>query len=1042
MAAPELPSGTVTFLFTDIEGSTRLLKHLGEAYGALLSDHRRILRDAAEARGGREIDTQGDSFFFAFARANAALAAAVLAQRALAEHDWPEGAQVRVRMGLHTAEPTVGEERYIGLGVHRAARIGAVAHGGQVLLSSATRELVEDEVGGVSVRELGSYRLKDIDRPERIFQLDIDGLQTMFPPLRAERVAEPRKVRRRTVFAGALAGVIAAAVAVPIFAVGSGGGSGLTAVAANAAGLVESPSGRILAQVPVGGRPAGIAVGEGGVWVTDSVDNMLLRIDPSKRLVVDRIPVGADPSAVAVGGGAVWVANSQDGTVSRVNPRTDTVVGRTLRVGNGPTALAFGEGSLWVLNSVDATVTRIRAITGEVEATILLAQNPSRIAYGLGSLWVTSEESGLLLRVDTTANEVVQALPVGNGPVGVAVGGGAVWVANVADRTVSRIDPGSGAVSKIDVPAAPQELAYGTAGLWSGDTLGATVTLIDARTDGIRRTTPIGTDPDSLAENGRQLWVGTVGSVTSHRGGTLRVLSQGGDTFDSIDPGAAFREPSWQVLTTTNDGLLAFRHAGGPAGLTLVPDLATSLPVIGDGGRTYSFQLRTGIRYSNGRLVRAKDFRYALERELQAGTGFAYSKAQLVGAARCSKRACNLSHGVVTDDAAGTIVFHLVQPDPDFVYELALPQGDAVPVGAPRVDVGSHPLPATGPYRISRFVPDKQLVLVRNPYFRQWSSEAQPDGFPDRIVWRFGLDPSAETSAVEQGRADVMVDSPPSGRLREIALRFPAQAHPYVDPATYYLFLNTHVRPFSDARARRAVSMAIDRGTVVRLWGGTQLARPTCQMLPPGIGGYRPYCPYTVGPNASGAWRGANLTEGRQLVAASGTKGTRVVVRINADDPARLQISRYLVGLLRRLGYASSLRTYPDTQTYYTQIGRGSTRAQIGLQGWESNFPRASDFFTNLFTCSSYTPTAPFNINDAGFCDHRIDRQIERAEQLQISRPADAAALWAKVDHEIVDRSPAVFLFNRSGIDLTSARTGNYQRNKQLALLLDQLWVR
>ena len=168
----ELPSGTVTLLFTDIEGSTQLLKRLGDTYGEVLAEHQRIVRQAAAARGGREIDTQGDSFFFAFPRANAALGAAVVVQRMLAAHDWPEGGEVRVRIGLHTGEPVVGEERYLGIGVHRAARIGAIGHGGQVLLSNATRELVEDDVGGVSVRELGSYRLKDIDRPERLFQLD------------------------------------------------------------------------------------------------------------------------------------------------------------------------------------------------------------------------------------------------------------------------------------------------------------------------------------------------------------------------------------------------------------------------------------------------------------------------------------------------------------------------------------------------------------------------------------------------------------------------------------------------------------------------------------------------------------------------------------------------------------------------------------------------------------------------------------------------------------------------------------------------------
>jgi class 3 adenylate cyclase len=133
-SAAGLPSGTVTFLFTDIEGSTRLLKLLGERYGEVLDEHGRLLRESVEHHRGRQIDTQGDSFFFAFGRAKDAVAAALAAQRALVAHRWPEGAELRVRMGLHSAEPVVGEQRYVGIGVHRAARIGAAAHGGQVPL--------------------------------------------------------------------------------------------------------------------------------------------------------------------------------------------------------------------------------------------------------------------------------------------------------------------------------------------------------------------------------------------------------------------------------------------------------------------------------------------------------------------------------------------------------------------------------------------------------------------------------------------------------------------------------------------------------------------------------------------------------------------------------------------------------------------------------------------------------------------------------------------------------------------------------------------
>jgi class 3 adenylate cyclase len=196
-------TGTVTFLFTDIEGSTRLLQQTGEGYAAILADHHRILRKAVAELRGREIDNQGDSFFFAFEPANAGVGAAVLAQRALAEHPWPEGAEVRVRMGVHTEEPIVVQEPDIGLGVHRAARIGAVAHGGQVLLSNATRELLEEGLAGVSIRDLGSYRLRGLDRSERLYQLDVAGLTNDFPPVKAPRVEEPRAVSQAELILGA-----------------------------------------------------------------------------------------------------------------------------------------------------------------------------------------------------------------------------------------------------------------------------------------------------------------------------------------------------------------------------------------------------------------------------------------------------------------------------------------------------------------------------------------------------------------------------------------------------------------------------------------------------------------------------------------------------------------------------------------------------------------------------------------------------------------------------------------------------------------------
>jgi class 3 adenylate cyclase len=179
-----LPSGTVTFLFSDIEGSTRLLEQLGDRYAELLGEHRRILRERLEEANGQEIDTQGDAFFFSFIRAKDAVSGAVAAQRALAAHDWPDGLEVKTRMGLHTGEPSVGEEGYVGLDVVRAARICSAGHGGQILLSETTRALVGNNVpDGVEIRDLGQANLKDVQH-ERIFELALAGQRRDFPPLK------------------------------------------------------------------------------------------------------------------------------------------------------------------------------------------------------------------------------------------------------------------------------------------------------------------------------------------------------------------------------------------------------------------------------------------------------------------------------------------------------------------------------------------------------------------------------------------------------------------------------------------------------------------------------------------------------------------------------------------------------------------------------------------------------------------------------------------------------------------------------------------
>jgi class 3 adenylate cyclase len=249
----DLPTGTVTFLFTDIEGSTRLAKVLGAArYGEVLDAHRRLLRDAFRETGGIEVDSQGDGFFMAFRSASEAVRAAAGALRALAEHRWPEGASVRVRIGIHTGEPAVVDEGYRGLAVHRAARICTSAHGGQVLLSGTTRDLVESDLpADVGLRDVGLVRLRDIDRPEHLFQLVV-ALPDAFPPPRAP--APPRVpayaadlLEREAELAALEALVSAAPAGGRLLAIEGPAGIGKTRLLAEARGRAQASGMRVLA---------------------------------------------------------------------------------------------------------------------------------------------------------------------------------------------------------------------------------------------------------------------------------------------------------------------------------------------------------------------------------------------------------------------------------------------------------------------------------------------------------------------------------------------------------------------------------------------------------------------------------------------------------------------------------------------------------------------------------------------------------------------------------------------------------------------------
>jgi peptide/nickel transport system substrate-binding protein len=1005
-----------------------------------MADHQRLLREAFAANRGEEIDTQGDSFLVAFRSARDALVAAIAIQRSLVAHAWPEGSDVRIRIGIHTGEAAAAGERYVGLSVHRAARVGAAAHGGQVLLSSSTRELVEDDLPeGVFVRDLGVHRLKDIDRPERISQLAAEGLQVEFPPLRGAEPVKPSPIlRRRSLLAATLAGVVAAAVAIPVFAIGggSGGSNALAGVDANAVGAIDASKGRVVGSIPVGTSPGSVVFGEQSVWVTNADAHSVSRIDPTTNAVVQTIQVGSGPAGVAVGGGFVWVANGLEGTVSKIDPNENngTVV-ETLQVGNAPTGIAFGGGSVWVVNSSDRTLMRIDPHTSTVSRPIPVGAGADSVAVGGGLVWVTSESGNSVSRINIKSGTVLPPIRVGNGPSAVAVGPESAWVANALDGTVSRIDPKAGTVVKvIPVGDTPTGIAITGNTVWVSNERAGTLARIDPAQNSVVQTVKTANRPEGVAASGNAIYIAVRASGLAHRGGTLTVLETA--SFDSIDPALAYFGPASMILT--NDGLTGYRRVGGSDGGHLVADLAISLPVASDGGRAYTFQLRHGIHYSNGALVRPADFRRALERSVAKHGGTAFYFSGIVGAGQCAKspKRCDLSKGIVADPASNTVTFHLTAPDPDFLHKLALPAAFAVPAGTPLK--ARLPLPATGPYMIASYNAKRGARFVRNPRFHQWSAAAQPTGYPDEITLRIAESPKAQLRAVEQGAVDLFQGVPSSPELAAFRSRYAGQLESNPYRHTGYFFLNTRVPPFNDVRVRRAVNFALDRNWEVELNGGPGFARPTCQVLPPNADGYRRYCPYTIDPRADGRYTGPDLAKARKLVTESGTRGQSVTVRIG---PGYVRFAAVVVSTLQSLGYKARLKVIPFPR-YGSVIADSRSKAQTGGQAWYADYLSASNFFYDLLTCASFRPRSAENLNQAEFCNRRIDSEIARARSLQTSDPQAASQLWSKIDRDVVDQAPWVAVNNLNVTDFVSRRVGNYQYNPQWAALLDQIWVK
>ena len=471
-----------------------------------------------------------------------------------------------------------------------------------------------------------------------------------------------------------------------------------------------------------------------------------------------------------------------------------------------------------------------------------------------------------------------------------------------------------------------------------------------------------------------------------HYGGTLRMVAAAAE--GTVDPQVNYTVKYWQILPMIYDGLVTFRKASGKEAFQIVPDLAEALPKPTDGGKTYVFKLRKGIKFSNGKDVTVQDVVYStirLFKVLNPNAGAWYNV--IVGGDACVKTpaTCKLP-GVVGDPKTNTITFHLVHPDSEFLDQLAVPFGAIVPAGTPNKDMGTTPIAGTGAYMIKSYDPNKEMVLTRNPHFKQWDAAAQPWGYPGKMVYRFGLTANAQVTGVENGQYDWMFDSIPLDRLNEIATRYPKQLHVSPLLAYWYAEMNVNMKPFSNLDARLAVNYAINRADLVKLYGGPALAEASCQVLPPGMAGYEPYCPFTKNPGTK--WSAPDMAKAQALMKKSGMIGQPVTIITQTVDPYRA-IGVYLQSVLNKLGFKASVKAIsPNIEFVYLQ--NSNNKVQIGVTDWYQDYPAPSDFLNVLYSCANFHPGSDTSINMPGFCDKAIDAEMKKA--MTLSEPVPVTA--------------------------------------------------
>ena len=796
--------------------------------------------------------------------------------------------------------------------------------------------------------ELGLQPGPELRRMERAV---LDQDPAISPPGKRETAAGRGRRGAALVVIGGL--LLLGAVIAAIVAATGGGHHGPGPVPPDSLAVIDPGSNRLMETVPTGVRPGDVSADGRHVWVANLGDNSVTEVDPRGRTVVGTVSAGPSVAGLAAGAGGVWVSDSRAWTLTRIDPSFGSV-SRLIRLAPRPDVfsvvnvnpVAVGHGAVWV-GSSQGGVARVDPSSGRVVTTIETDNAPVAIDAGLGAVWVAGEDGDTVTRIDAAAaNAVTDTTPVGQGPASIAAGEGAVWVANTQDDAVARINPVTAAVTDtIDVGRGPAGVATGAGAVWVANSRDGTVSRIDPDTRRVEATVDVGESPQDVEVANGLVWVsvqareaGTNAPEPGSRDGVARVVA-------ASDPGptdpALNRDPQVQYATCAL--LFNYPDRRYPAGTRLEPEAAREWPAVSADGRTYTFRIRPGFRFSppSGEPVTAAAFERAIERALspKMGSYAAEIMGDVAGApAYIRGRAPSISGLSAQGD---TLTIELARPAPDLPSRLATAYFCAVPPNTPIVAEGVDSIPTAGPYYVSSHLPDRTLVLSRNPAYRG----ERPHGLAE-IRFDYGVPTRRGVADVEAGRADLVAPNPafetplPARLERRLETTFGAGSEAagaghqqlFSQPTSdlHFFTFNAHRPTFADRNLRRAVNYAMDRRALAVDTGLGPPGAPTDQYIAPGLPGFEDAGIYPLS--------GPDLRRARKLAGGS----VRRAVLYTCDLPGCARDAHILRTDLRPIGIRLDVRQFPAGEMF-TRLQSPGEPWDIGYFNWFIDYPDPSN---------------------------------------------------------------------------------------------------